>query len=352
MDIGFIGLGKMGTPMTRNLLKAGYKVNIYDKDPSAFKPIIDLGANKQNSIKHVGNTSDCIFIMVYPPEAAFEIIFDEGKGLLTGIKGQENKKKKKSKQYTIIVDGGNADYIKSIEIGQRLDKSGIHYMDIGFSGGPSEAEKAKLAAFVGGDYNVFKEIQPVLSTLCNKNKINYIGPLGSGHFAKVIAHNTIEYGIMEIIGEVASLSNEVGDHRKIMMAINNGLAETRLGKSYLKLGDKDIENTGCKIDVTQNAAKLALREAKKRRIGIPLISIVYYLRKISTELYETDGISDATKNAMIQELLNQFDRMELEHKKKGTVRSMAIQAQIRKSFGGHTVYKRKIPHISLNRTHQ
>jgi 3-hydroxyisobutyrate dehydrogenase-like beta-hydroxyacid dehydrogenase len=54
MNIGFIGLGKMGTPMTRNLLKAGYRVNICDKDPSTFKPTIDLGANKQNSIKDVG----------------------------------------------------------------------------------------------------------------------------------------------------------------------------------------------------------------------------------------------------------------------------------------------------------
>jgi hypothetical protein len=73
-----------------------------------------------------------------------------------------------------------------------------------------------------------------------------------------------------------------------MMAVNNGLAETRLGESYLKLGNKDIENTGCKIDVTQNAAELALREAKKRHVRMPLISIVYYLRKISKELYEKD----------------------------------------------------------------
>jgi 6-phosphogluconate dehydrogenase (decarboxylating) len=116
--------------------------------------------------------------MVYPPETSFEIIFNEDKGLLAGIKGQERKKKKKKgSQHTIIVDGGNADYMKSIEIGQRLHKSGIHYIDIGFSGGPSEAEKAKLAAFVGGDYNVFNEIQPLLSILCNNNKINYIGPL-------------------------------------------------------------------------------------------------------------------------------------------------------------------------------
>jgi 3-hydroxyisobutyrate dehydrogenase-like beta-hydroxyacid dehydrogenase len=345
MNIGFIGLGKMGSPMTRNLLKAGYKVNIYDKNPSTFKPTIDLGANEQNSIKDVGSISDCIFIMVYPPEMAFEIIFDECKGLLAGIKGQENNKKKNNK-HPIIIDGGNADYTNSRQIGQRLDKLGIHYMDIGFSGGPGAAEKAKLTAFVGGDHKVFKEIRPVLSALCNKNKINYIGGLGSGHFAKVIAHNTIEYGVMQIIGEIASLSNEVGDHRKIMMAVNNGLAETRLGYSYLKLLDKDIENTGCKIDVTQNAAELALREAKKGRIGIPLISIVYYLRKMSKELYETNGISDKTKNDMIQELLNQFNEIELEYKKKGTVRSMAIQAQLRKVFGGHTVYKKKIPYTS------
>jgi 3-hydroxyisobutyrate dehydrogenase-like beta-hydroxyacid dehydrogenase len=87
--------------------------------------------------------------MVYPSDRTFEVIFDEGEGLLAGIKCKEEIKE--GSQYTIIIDGGNADYITSIEIGQRLDKLGIRYMDVGFSGGPAEAEKASLAAFVGGD---------------------------------------------------------------------------------------------------------------------------------------------------------------------------------------------------------
>jgi 3-hydroxyisobutyrate dehydrogenase-like beta-hydroxyacid dehydrogenase len=341
MDVGFIGLGKMGSPMTKNLLRAGYNVNIYDKNPSTFNPLVRLGANKQSSIKDIGKASDCIFIMVYPPDSISEVIFNETEGLLAGIKCKE--RKKESYRYPIIIDGGNADYIKSIDIGQRLSKLGVDYMDVGFSGGPGEAEGANLAAFVGGNHEVFDQIHPLLSALCNRDKINYLGQIGSGHFAKVMAHNTTEYVIMGIIGEIASLSSEIGDHKKIMMAVNGGLAETRLGELYLELSDKDIENTGCKIGSTQNAAELALREGKRYNIGMLLVTAIYYLRKISEELFEFNSICDATKNNMIQDMLSQLDMLEQEQKQKGTVRSMAIQAQLRRQFGGHPVYKRKEP---------
>jgi hypothetical protein len=126
-----------------------------------------------------------------------------------------------------------------------------------------------------------------------------------------------------------------------MAAVNNGLAETKLGEFYIELKDKDIEDSGCKIDTTQNAAELALREANKYKIGVPLISLIYYLRKISQELYETDDISDKTRNDLISDLLYQIDMLIQEHIRTGTVRSMAIQAQLRTLFGRHKSYKRK-----------
>lgn len=338
MNVGFIGLGKMGISMTRNLVRAGYKVNVYDKNPSTIDSLHGLDIDKQDSIMDVGKTSDRIFIMVYPPDSAFEVILED-EGLVTGIEYQ--KRHNEGSQDTIIIDGGNADYLKSIEIGQILEKSDIHYMDVGFSGGPGEAEKANLAAFIGGDHNVFDQIYPLLLALCPKEKINYIGQIGSGHFAKVIAHNTTEYVIMGIIGEIASLSNETGDHKKIMMAVNSGLAQTRLGALYLQLAEEDIENTGCRIASTQNAAEFALREAKRYNIGMLLTNTIYYLRKISVELYENGSISDNTKNKMIQDMLDQLDMLEQEQKKSGTIRSMAIQAQLRKVFGGHPVFERK-----------
>ncbi len=338
MNIGFIGLGKMGTPMTKNLARAGYTVNIYDKNPSTIDPLLEFGVNKQDSVKDIGKTSDCIIIMVYPPDSTSKIIFKEG--LFSGIKYQ--KRKNGNDANIIIIDGGNADYIKSIEIGQKLEKSGVNYMDIGFSGGPSEAENANLAAFIGGNFLVLDKIYPLLLSLCARDKINYIGQIGAGHFAKVIAHNTMEYCILGTIGEIASLSNKAGDHRKIMMAVNSGLAETKLGSLYLRLREEDIENTGCKISSTQNAAKLALREGKKYKIGMPLITTIFYLRKISSELYDFGSIRNQTRNDMINDLLNQFDLIEQEQKNKGTVRSMAIQSQLRKSFGGHSTYDRNI----------
>ena len=77
LKIGFIGLGKMGGPMTKNLIKARYKVNVYDTNPSTFQPLVNIGAIRQNSIKDIGKSSDCIFIMVYPAERTSQIIFEK-----------------------------------------------------------------------------------------------------------------------------------------------------------------------------------------------------------------------------------------------------------------------------------
>ena len=164
-------------------------------------------------------------------------------------------------------------------------------MDIGFSGGPTEADNANLAAFVGGTQNDFNKVRSLLFRLCNKHKINYVGKNGTGHFSKVIVHNTIEYGIMGVLGEIESLSNKIGDPKRVMRAVNNGLAETRLGALY-QPRDEQIENTGCRIDVTQNAAKLALREAKVHNVGLPMTAMVYHLIIISGELYKSNSISE------------------------------------------------------------
>jgi 3-hydroxyisobutyrate dehydrogenase-like beta-hydroxyacid dehydrogenase len=336
MNIGFIGLGKMGTPMVKNLLKKGYQVNIYDKIKSTFDQLVKLGAIEHESEKSVGMTSNYIFLMI-PSDKVFDAIFNEKQGILLGMKEQV---KKNNNIHLTIIDGGNGDYIKSKSIGKKLNDFGIQYMDIGFSGGPYSAQTATLAAFVGGSFDIFEEIYPLLSTICNKNKIHYVGNLGSGHFAKVIAHNTTEYVIMGIIGEIASLSHKVGDDKKIMSAVNNGLAKTRLGDFYLKINEKDIEDTGCKIEVTQNAAELALRESKKYNLGMPLVTMIYYLRKMSQELYNTNNISIKTKNNLIHDLLNQIDLIIQEHKDNRTVRSMSIQALLRNLFGKHKIYEK------------
>src|SRR5688572_9289175 len=138
MTIGFIGLGKMGTPMVKNLLKKGYRVNIYDKIDTTFDQLVKLGAIEHDSEKSVGMTSDYIFLMI-PSDKVFDALFNENQGLLLGIKDRQ---KKNNNVHITIIDGGNGDYIKSKSIGKKLNDFGIDYMDIGFSGGPYSAETA------------------------------------------------------------------------------------------------------------------------------------------------------------------------------------------------------------------
>ena len=181
MNLGFIGLGKMGLPMVKNLTKSGYKINVFDKNQKAINQLSNLRIIKQKTVKDIGKTSNYIFLMVYPASEVSEIIFNEKTGLIKGIKDKE---KTEGYKKTIIIDGGNADFVNSEKISLRLATHDINYIDIGFSGGPGEAEKGNLAAFVGGMEEVFKEIFPFLLAFCNKDKISYTGKIGSWAFCK------------------------------------------------------------------------------------------------------------------------------------------------------------------------
>jgi 6-phosphogluconate dehydrogenase len=187
MELGMIGLGRMGANMAERLVLAGHQVISYDRSPDAIQRVVDKGA--------VGAHSLADFVkQLTPPRAIWLMVpagdpVDQTIELLLPLlfKGD------------ILIDGGNSSYKDSIRRAEKLKSQGINFVDAGTSGG-IWGLKLGYCMMVGGEKEVVERLEPIFNTLAPKGGYLHVGPHGAGHFVKMI-HNGIEYGMMQAYGE-------------------------------------------------------------------------------------------------------------------------------------------------------
>ena len=199
MRIGMIGLGRMGANMVRRLIKGGHECVVNDRSADAVKASVGQGAKGASSLAELVAglpAPRAVWIMV--PAGIVDSVLAELRPLL--------------KKGDIIIDGGNSHYHEDIRRSKKLlDEAGIHYLDVGTSGGVLGFEDG-YCLMIGGDDSAFKTLEPVFATLAPGNRLpkagetaaqmGYIhcGASGSGHFVKMV-HNGIEYGLMAAYAE-------------------------------------------------------------------------------------------------------------------------------------------------------
>lgn len=189
MQLGMIGLGKMGANMTRRLLQGGHELVVTDLNADAIASAEKDGATGAKDIHDLAsklNAPRVAWIMVPagdPTEKTVESLKAE---LSSG---------------DIIIDGGNSNYKDTIRRGEMLKESGIHYVDVGTSGGVWGLEDG-YSMMVGGSKEAVDHVTPIIKTLAPAadKGWGHVGPSGSGHFVKMI-HNGIEYGLMQSYAE-------------------------------------------------------------------------------------------------------------------------------------------------------
>jgi len=187
LKLGMIGLGKMGGNMVRRLLQGKHQVVVYNRTPEKTKEMATEGATAAFSIDELLKALDTpkiIWMMVPQGQPVDDMI--------------ESLVPKLSKG-DIVIDGGNSRYTDSIRHSDRLKQAGINFLDIGTSGG-IWGLKEGYCMMVGGDANVFKQIEPILKTLAPPDGYAYMGIAGAGHFVKMV-HNGVEYGMLQAYGE-------------------------------------------------------------------------------------------------------------------------------------------------------
>ena len=187
MQIGFVGLGRMGMNMVQRMLEGKHEVIVYNRTPEKVKQAEELGAVASDSIEGLINKlqSPCIvWLMVSAGNATDDIIKETASFLKEG---------------DILIDGGNSFYKDSVKRAEILKEQGIYFLDIGTSGGIWGLTRG-YCMMIGGKKEIFERVEPILKTLAPKDGYAHVGPSGAGHFVKMI-HNGIEYAMLQSYAE-------------------------------------------------------------------------------------------------------------------------------------------------------
>jgi 6-phosphogluconate dehydrogenase len=219
MQLGMIGLGRMGANMVRRLIKAGHNCVVFDRSPEVVKQLVGDGATGSSSLDDFISKLQkprAIWLMV-PAAVVDSSIHD-----LVGKLSKDD----------ILIDGGNSYYIDDIRRAKELSAKGIHYVDVGTSGGVWGLERG-YCQMIGGENAVVKHLDPIFKTLApgrgdiprtpgrekaqgtSEEGYLHCGPSGAGHFVKMV-HNGIEYGLMAAYAEGLNILKhaDAGHHQQ------------------------------------------------------------------------------------------------------------------------------------------
>jgi 6-phosphogluconate dehydrogenase len=231
MEIGYIGLGKMGFNMVQRLLEKKHNVIAFDRNEEAVGQIAAQGAKRAGSIQMLAESlasPKLVWVMV--PYRAVDAVLVELAPLLSSG--------------DTVIDGGNSPYKESIRRAAELEKKGIHFLDAGTSGGPAGA-RSGACIMVGGKEGVFRQYERLFRDLSVEKGYAHVGASGAGHFVKMV-HNGIEYGMMQALAEgfaIMKASSFNLDLVKIAELYNHGsVIESHLvawlGKAFEQYGTK------------------------------------------------------------------------------------------------------------------
>ncbi len=189
MELGMIGLGRMGSNMAQRLIRGGHQVVAYDPMSAAVQAAVDHGAIGAASISDLTArlaSPRAVWLMVPSGEPTESTVKRLADTLSAG---------------DIIIDGGNSYYQDSMRRGAALSERGLLFLDVGTSGGIWGLAEG-YCLMVGGDADAFRRLEPVFKTLAPSFSQGYgrVGPGGAGHFVKMV-HNGIEYGLMQAYAE-------------------------------------------------------------------------------------------------------------------------------------------------------
>lgn len=208
--IGFIGLGIMGKPMAKNLLKAGYKLTVFDINNEVVREVATAGANEGKSAADVAAQSDLIITMLPNSPEVEQVVLGNDGVLATAQPG------------TILVDMSSIAPLVSRKLSDKLNAKGIVMLDAPVSGGEPKAIDGSLAIMVGGPEEAFNKVKDVLSAMGSSVKL--VGDIGSGNVTK-LANQIIVALNIAAMSEAMVLATKAGvDPEKVYQAIRGGLA--------------------------------------------------------------------------------------------------------------------------------
>lgn len=253
-NVGFIGLGIMGTPMAANLIKGGHTLTTYTRSKTP-QSLTEAGAKALASATALAQAADIIIIMVPDTPDVDAVLFGEG-GVAAGLTPGK-----------IVVDMSSISPVATKEFAAKINALGCEYLDAPVSGGEVGAKAASLTIMVGGNEPAFNIVRPLFD-LMGKN-ITLVGGNGDGQTTKV-ANQIIVALTIEAVGEALLLAAKAGaDPAKVRQALMGGFASSRILEVH---GERMIKRTfdpGFRIALHQKDLNLALSTARQLGLSLP-----------------------------------------------------------------------------------
>ena len=227
--IGFIGIGLMGLPMAKNLLKAGYELKAFNRTESKAEPLKEFGGKISKSIEEVVSDNDVVITMLTDDSSVDAVM--NSREFLDNLKVDAT-----------VIDMSSVKPTTAISHGNNLKSKNINYLDSPVSGGTIGAEDASLAIMVGGEQKIFDDVLDVLKAMGNPT---LVGPLSSGQVSKLA--NQIIVGLtIGAVAEAVTLCEKAGANpNKMIKALSGGWADSKILQTHGKrMIEKDFTPKG------------------------------------------------------------------------------------------------------------
>ena len=262
-NIGFIGTGLMGFPMTKNLLKSGFKLKVFNRSIEKAEPLRKFGAEISKSIKELVINCDVIITMLTDDIAVNEVMKNPDflKNIKTGA---------------TVIDMSSVKPKTALTHGKNLKSKNINYLDAPVSGGTIGAEEASLAIMVGGEKEVFEQCVDILKAMGNPT---LVGPISCGQVSKLA--NQIIVGLtIGAVAEAVTLCEKVGaDPNKMIDALKGGWADSKILQTHGKrMIDKDFTPKG-KTSTHLKDMNNILECARNSNTQLPISNLVKEMYK-------------------------------------------------------------------------
>ena len=285
MQIDFIGVGLMGFPMAKNLLKSGYKLKAFNRSHDKAERLKEFGAEISTSIKDAVTNSDIIITMLTDDTAVEKVIGSDE--FIKNIKSNAT-----------VIDMSSINPALSKKCAKALKEKNINYLDAPVSGGTVGAEDASLAIMVGGEDKIFKECFDLLKTLGNPT---LVGPVSSGQISKLA--NQIIVGVtIGAVAEAVTLCEKSGTNpNKMIEALSGGWADSKILQTHGKrMINKDFAPKGKTTTQLKDMTNI-VNAGKAIETHLPISSLV-------KEMYK-DLVTDGHGNTDHSSLYNAIEKI-------------------------------------------
>ena len=271
--IGFVGLGIMGKPMAKNLLKAGFDLTFYARRSEVIKEVEDAGGKAVGSSKAVAEATDIIVTCVTADPEVREVILGED-GVLDGASAGD-----------LIVDMSTISPLTIREVAETAKQKGVHVMDAPVSGGDVGAIAGTLTIIAGGDKEDFDRCQGIFKAMGKEENLFNVGPIGVGQTVKIV-NQFIGAINISAISEGFTIGIKAGADPEVMLRVisvssGDSFALQQRGKDFIL---KDFFEPGFMLDLMKKDIGIGVDLAKALNVPAPLGGLAYQMFVIASGL--------------------------------------------------------------------